>query len=57
MLRLIGGIIVILLIVGPLLLQVGLLENAPLVRQFVDLEIQAFADLVNGVRSLWNQYA
>jgi hypothetical protein len=57
MLRLIGGIIVILLIVGPLLLQIGLLEHAPLVRQFVDLEIQAFAELVTTVRNLWNQVA
>ncbi len=52
MLRIIGAIVVVLLLVGPLALQAGLLENAGLVRQFVGLEVQAFADIVNTVRSL-----
>jgi hypothetical protein len=57
MLRLIGAIIVILLIIGPLLVQVGLLDQGGLIRQFVDLETKVFVDVVNGVRGLWDRYA
>jgi hypothetical protein len=55
MLRLIGAIIVVLLFIGPLLLQIGLLDHGGLIRGFVDLEVQTFADLVAFLRRLFNR--
>jgi hypothetical protein len=56
MLRLIGVIIVILLIIGPILVQVGLVAPDGLVHQFVDLETRIVVDIVNAVRSLWDRH-
>ena len=53
MLRLIGAIVVILLVVGPLLEQAGLLGGSGLLREFVDLEIRAFVALVAWVRAVF----
>jgi hypothetical protein len=52
MLRLIGAIVVILLVIGPLLVQIGVLDNHGLIRSFVDLEVQSFAALVAFIRHL-----
>jgi hypothetical protein len=57
MLRLIGVIIVILLIIGPILVQVGLVDQGGLIRQFVELETRIVVDIVDAVRSLWTRYA
>jgi hypothetical protein len=57
MLRLIGVIIVILLIIGPILVQVGLVPPGGLIHQFVDLETRIVVDAVNAVRSLWDRTA
>lgn len=54
-LRLIGALIVILLIIGPLLMQAGLLDNAGLLHDFVALEIRAFTDLVDWIRAIFHQ--
>ncbi|HEX3350949.1 MAG TPA: hypothetical protein VHS58_22885 [Acetobacteraceae bacterium] len=53
MLRLIGAIVVVLLIIGPLLLQAGLLDNGGVFRQLVEIEVQAFADLVAWLRMMF----
>jgi hypothetical protein len=50
MLRLIGMLVILLLLVGPLMANAGLLDNAGILRQFVDLETRAFAALVATVR-------
>jgi hypothetical protein len=50
MLRLIGAIVVVVLIVGPLLLQAGLLDSAGPFRELVELEVRMFADLVTWLR-------
>jgi hypothetical protein len=52
MLRLIGAIVVILVIVGPLLVRVGLLDQGGFLREFVDLETRLFVDLVEWIRAL-----
>jgi hypothetical protein len=52
MLRLIGAIIVLLLIAGPLLVQTGILDHAGLIREFVDLETRLFLQLVDAIRGL-----
>jgi hypothetical protein len=55
MLRLIGAIIVVLLFIGPLMAQIGLLDHGGLIRGFVDLEVQTFAALVAFLRHLFNR--
>jgi hypothetical protein len=55
MLRLIGAIIVVLLFIGPLLVQIGLLDHGGLIRSFVDLEVRTFSDLVAFIRHLFNR--
>jgi hypothetical protein len=57
MLRLIGAIVVILLIIGPLLVQAGMLGHDGLLGQFVDLETRTFVDAFNAVRDLWDRVA
>ena len=57
MLRLIGAIVVILLIIGPLLVRAGVLDQSSVLREFVDLETRVFVDIVDGIRSLWVRYA
>jgi hypothetical protein len=57
MLKLIGAIIVILLVIGPVLVRAGVTDQAGLLTQFVDLETRFFVDLVDAVRNLWNHYA
>jgi hypothetical protein len=50
MLRLIGAIVVVVLIVGPLLLQAGLLDNAGAFRELVELEVRIFTEFVDWAR-------
>ena len=57
MLRLIGAIVVILLIIGPLLVRAGVLDQSSVLREFVDLETRVFVDIVDGIRGLWVRYA
>jgi hypothetical protein len=57
MLRLIGAIIVILLLIGPILVRIGWVDEQGLLREFVDLEIRFFVYLADTVRSFWNRYA
>jgi len=52
MLRLIGAVVVILLIAGPLLVRIGVFDQAGLLREFVDLETRLFVELVDFVRRL-----
>ena len=52
MLRLIGAIVVAVLIVGPLLAQAGVLENAGFFRDFVELEVRAFASFYDWLHNL-----
>jgi hypothetical protein len=52
MLRLIGAIVVILLIVGPLLVRVGVLDQGGLLREFVDLETRLFIEVFDWLRAL-----
>jgi len=56
MLRLIGAIVVVLLLLGPLLLHAGLLEHVPLLRDFVLLEIHAFDVMVGAIRNLFGAH-
>ncbi|MBV9539253.1 MAG: hypothetical protein JOY70_10005 [Acidisphaera sp.] len=53
MLRLIGAIVIILLVVGPLLEQAGLLDHAGVFREFVDVEVRAFAELAAWIRGVF----
>jgi hypothetical protein len=53
MLRLIGVIIVVLLLIGPLMVQIGMLDHGGLIREFVDIETKLFVDLVAAIRGLW----
>jgi hypothetical protein len=55
MLRIIGAIIVVLLFIGPLLVQIGLVDSGGLIRGFVDLEVQTFAALVAFLRHPFNR--
>jgi hypothetical protein len=55
MLKLIGAIIVVLLFIGPLLVQIGLVDSGGLIRGFVDLEVQTFAALVAFLRHPFNR--
>ena len=52
MLRLIGAIVILLLLVGPLLAQAGLLSDAGLLRDFVTLEVRTFLACADWVRNL-----
>ncbi len=52
MLRLIGALVVLLLLVGPLLQQGGMLPDSGLLHDFVDLEVRVFVSGVNWVRGL-----
>jgi hypothetical protein len=54
MLRLIGAIVVVVLVIGPLLLQAGLLDNAGAFRDLIELEVRLFVDLVAWIRGLAN---
>jgi hypothetical protein len=54
MLRVIGGLVVIVLVLGPLLLQIGVLENAGLFRELIELEVKAFSMLIEFVRATIN---
>jgi hypothetical protein len=54
-LRLIGAIVVLLLIAGPLLVRVGMLDQGGLLREFVDLETRFFVEIVDAVRRLVNR--
>jgi hypothetical protein len=53
MLRLIGAVIVVLLIAGPLLAQTGMLDRWGLIQEFVHLETKLFVHLVDAIRRLW----
>jgi hypothetical protein len=57
MLRLIGIIVVILLLIGPLLVRIGVVDHTGLLQDFVDLETRAFVDLVDAIRSVWDRFA
>ena len=57
MLRLIGLIIILLLIIGPVLVQVGMVDQGGLIRQFVDLETSVVVDIVNAAKALWYRVA
>jgi hypothetical protein len=52
MLKFIGAVVLIVLIVGPLLLQAGVLEDTGLFRELIELEVRAFTDLVDVIREL-----
>ncbi len=52
MLRLIGALVILLLLVGPLLAQAGLLSETGLMRDFVTLETRGFISAVNWVRGV-----
>ncbi len=52
MLRLLGALVLIVLIIGPLLLQLGVLDNAGLFRELIELEVKAFSQAVDFVRDL-----
>jgi hypothetical protein len=52
MLRLIGALVLIVLILGPLLLQLGVLEHTGLFRELIELEVKAFTQLLDLVRDL-----
>jgi hypothetical protein len=52
MLKFIGAVVLIVLIVGPLLLQAGVLEDTGLFRELIELEDRAFMDLVNLINDL-----
>ncbi len=52
MLRLIGAIVVILLIVGPLLVRVGMIDQGGLLREFVDLETRFFIEIFDWIHAL-----
>ena len=52
MLRLIGAIIVLLLILGPILVRVGVADQAGFLQGFVDLETRAATDVIDWVRTL-----
>ncbi len=52
MLRLIGAVIVLLLILGPVLVRVGVVDRAGFLQEFVDMETRAVTDLIDWVRAL-----
>jgi hypothetical protein len=52
MLRLIGAVVLIVLVIGPLLLQLGVLEHTGLFRELIELEVKAFSELLDIVRDL-----
>jgi hypothetical protein len=54
MLRLLGALVLIVLILGPVLLQIGVLENAGLFRELIELEVKAFSELVDFLRTTIN---
>jgi len=55
MLRLIGAIVVILLIVGPLLVRVGVLDQGGFLHEFVDLETRLFVEVLDWIRALFGR--
>ena len=57
MLKLIGAVVVLLLVAGPLLVQIGLLDQGGIIREFVDIETKLFVDLVDLFRGLWARHA
>jgi hypothetical protein len=52
MLKFIGAVVLIVLIIGPLLLQAGMLADAGLFRELIELEVRAFTDLIDLIRQL-----
>ncbi len=52
MLRLIGALVVLLLLIGPLLEQGGLMPDSGLLHDFVALEVRAFVSAANWFRGL-----
>jgi hypothetical protein len=52
MLRLIGALVVLLLLIGPLMANAGLLDNTGILHQFVELETRAFAELLAAIRGM-----
>ena len=52
MLRLIGAIIVLLLILGPILVRVGVADQAGFLQEFVDLETRVVTDIIDWIRAL-----
>jgi len=52
MLKVIGAVVLIVAIVGPVLSYFGLLADAGLFRELIELEVRAFTDLIELIRSL-----
>ena len=52
LLRLIGAIVLIVLLVGPLMLHFGMLDSTGLFKELIEIEVSAFQELVDLIHGL-----